>query len=73
MLDGKALDEGIVAGISKVYKDLVIRVRKFKVGLEVTFLSMAKALTPTLVEDGQEEWRISARRFCSRELRSWRR
>jgi hypothetical protein len=40
--DCKALDEGVVARVSKVYKDLVIRVGKFKGGWRL--LSMGESL-----------------------------
>ncbi len=31
----KALDEGVIKGVSAAYKDLVSRVREFKVGLKI--------------------------------------
>jgi hypothetical protein len=34
---GKALDQGVVEGVSKAYKGMVIIVGKFKEGLEIIF------------------------------------
>ncbi len=33
----QALDEGVIMGVSKAYKDLATRIEKFKAGLEITF------------------------------------
>jgi hypothetical protein len=66
---GKALDEGVVRGVSKAYKDLVIIVGKFK-GWKS--LSMVKCSALTSAGGGQEECGILAGRCCSRELLFWK-
>ncbi len=64
----KALDESVVVGISKANKDLVIRVGKFKAGLEVTFNNKSLCTNPSgrwarRVENVSEEMPQQGARF----------